>query len=289
MIAAHFDYHCPDTDYRASPGLSYSESKLLQRSPAHYRWAKDNPGRYAPSAQMILGTMLHCAVLEPARFDRDYVTEPRPGMSKNSNEWKAFVTNCALSEQHPISEDERARVFGMRDSLRAHPRIKQVLANGHPEVSCWWHDKATGTDCRARLDWVSEVRGGVLPCDVKTASDASPEAFTRSVFNLQYHRQAAWYEDACNACFKQPTAPMLFLVVESSPPYAAATYALHPTFMTLARAENFRLRSIYTHCVEMYEWPGYDPAITELKPPRWALDPDMRRELDDEEMAREVV
>jgi hypothetical protein len=284
MIAAHYDYHCLDADYRSSRGLSYSESKLLQRTPAHYRWAKDNPGRaFTPTPQMILGTMLHCAVLEPTRFDRDYVLEPEPGLNKNSSAWKTFKGACDLAGQRPITEDERARVFGMRDSLRAHPKIRQVLAHGHPEVSCWWTDKATGADCRARLDWVSEVRGGVLPCDLKTAADASEETFQRSVFNLQYHRQAAWYEDACAACFKGPTAPMLFLVVESSPPFACKPYVLHPFFMKLARDENARLRSIYAHCVEMDEWPAYDPSITELRPPRWALDPDMRRELDAEE------
>lgn len=282
-IATHYDYHCPDADYRASPGLSYSESKLLQRSPAHYRWAKDNPGRaFTPTPQMILGTMLHCALLEPARFDRDYVMEPRPGMSKNSNEWKAFAASCMLSGQRPISEDDRARVFGMRDSLLAHPKAGQILAHGHPEVSCWF--TAEGVDCKARQDWLHELRGGVLPSDVKTAADASEEAFSRSVYNLGYHRQAAWYEDAVEACFKQPCAPMAFLVVESSPPFASAVYTLHPFFMKLARAENSRLRALFKHCTEMGEWPGYDTATTELKPPRWALDPDARRELDLEEM-----
>lgn len=276
------DYHCPDAEYRASEGLSYSESKLLARSPAHYRWMRDHPKlRPAPTYQMILGTMLHCALLEPARFERDYVLAPN--VSKLTNAYKDFAQACVQANQRPITEEDRDKVFGMRDALRTHPRISQVLADGRPEVSCWW--TADGVRLRARLDWVAQMRHGTLPCDVKTTADASPEAFARSVYNLAYHRQADWYLNAVEACLAdlEPALPMLFIVVESSPPYACASYTLHPTFMQLAATENARLRALYKHCMEFDDWPAYDTAITELKPPRWALDADMRRELDIEE------
>ena len=218
---SHIDLHMAQEMYRASPGLSYSETKLLKRSPLHLRYARDNPqvlGR--PSPQMALGSATHCATFEAARFDVEYVMEPAPNMNKNSNAYKEFADACRANGLQPISIEDRERVLGMVASLRAHPRISQVLAKGNPEVSCWWTDPETSVACKGRLDWVHPLQGGHLPVDLKTTTDASPEAFARSITTFEYHRQGWWYQWGYEIATGEPVMPMLFIVVETTAPYA---------------------------------------------------------------------
>ena len=78
---------------------------------------------------------------------------------------------------------------------------------------------------------------------------------------------------------------MMFIVVETLPPYACKPYALSSWFMRQARLMNDRLLSLYAHCCEFDEWPGYDPDITTLEPTAWMLEPELRDAMREEEMA----
>jgi hypothetical protein len=281
-VSTHIDAHVPHEMYRASPGLSYSETKLLERTPLHLRWARDNPQLSKPTPAMMLGTGLHCALLEPARFDVQYVMEPAPNMNKNSNAWKEFADACRVQSLTPISIEDRERILGMIASIRRNEKAAKVLGEGQPEVSAWWSDPTTQVACKGRLDWVHPLQGGTLPVDVKTSADASPEAFARSVVNFAYHRQADWYERGFELASGRPTMPMMFIVVETTAPFACACYTLDPYFMVQARKDNERLLALYAHCCEMGEWPGYDPSIVELSPPAWALDAEVRAQMREE-------
>jgi hypothetical protein len=62
------------SEYFAAPGLSFSSMKDLAISPLRF-WARHiDPNRKPeePSTEMIFGTALHAAVLEPAQFDARY-------------------------------------------------------------------------------------------------------------------------------------------------------------------------------------------------------------------------
>lgn len=59
--------------YHAIPAVSKSDLDKIDRSPAHYKFAKDNP--QPPTTAMIRGTIVHAAILEPDRFEVDYAPE----------------------------------------------------------------------------------------------------------------------------------------------------------------------------------------------------------------------
>jgi hypothetical protein len=260
--------------YRAMDGLSYSESKLLQRSPAHFRYAKDHPEVFTPSTAMAFGSMIHTATLEAARFDERYALGP--SVNKNTKEWKEFIGYCAIQEVLPCTEEDRAAAFACAASVRAHPEVGPLLADGDPEVSFFWEDKATGVPCKGRIDWVHHLTRRALILDLKSTQDAGRIPFARSVVNFQYHRQADWYEVGYAEASGLEVSPMLFVVVETAPPYLCAAYTLDRWFMAQAAKTNQQLRSLYKHCIEFNEWPGYDPAITDLSAPRYALDEELR-------------
>lgn len=277
-------YDMDNAAYRASEELSYTESKLLLRSAAHFRYAKDHPGEmFIPSAAMSFGTMVHTATLEPATFDHRYAIGP--SVSKSTNAWKDHVGWCALQNVLPCMAEDREAAFACAASVKAHPEVAPLLADGHPEVSFFWKDKATGVACKGRIDWVHRRQARACVLDLKTTEDASPVAFKRSILNYQYHRQAHWYEDGFAQASGLEVSPMLFVVVERVPPYACAAYTLDRWFMAQAAKLNYKVRSLYKHCSEMGEWPGYDPAIIDLAAPRYALDEELRELQREEEYA----
>jgi len=276
-------YGMPNAEYRAHEGLSYSESKLLERSPAHLRWWLDHPeARTAPSAPQAFGTMVHTALLEAQTFDQRYAIGPL--VSKNSAQWRDFKTQCESEGILPTTAEDREAAFSCAKNVRAHPVVGPLMATGNAEVSVFWTDHASGAKCKARLDFVAGNKHPLL-LDLKTAQDASRQAFKRSVVTFQYHRQADWYESAYRAATGKPVSPMLFVVVESLPPFAVAAYTLDRWFMAQAKKTNHALRGLYAACMEFDEWPAYDPAISELEAPRYALDDELRAEQREEEYA----
>jgi hypothetical protein len=268
--------------YRDDDALSYSESKLLQRSPLHLKWWRDHPElRGSSSPAQAFGTMVHTAVLEPSTFDHRYAVGPT--VNKNTKEWKEFTAYCADEMILPTTAEDRVAAFTCAENVRAHPVVGPLLADGNAEVSVFWTD-SRGVRRKARLDWVKCSGRFAMPLDLKTTQDASRAAFTRSVVNFQYHRQAQWYETGYAAASGLEVSPMLFVVVESAPPYACVAYTLDRWFYAQAARINADLLDLYRHCVKHNDWPGYDTSITDLTAPRFALDEELR-ELQREEEA----
>lgn len=61
----------PATAYHAHEALSNSRITDMMRSPAHCRWAMDNPDDDTPAT--IFGSALHAMVLQPEIFDAEFV------------------------------------------------------------------------------------------------------------------------------------------------------------------------------------------------------------------------
>ena len=59
----------PNETYHASEGVSKSGLDLMDRSPAHYK----NPKLRKSTRNMEIGTAIHAGILEPERFDKEYV------------------------------------------------------------------------------------------------------------------------------------------------------------------------------------------------------------------------
>lgn len=267
------EFGMSNEDYRASDGLSHSEAKLLRmRTPYHLHMVREHPSHLPPrkpTPQMLLGTAVHCLVLEPTTFDQRYCADL--DASKNSNAYKAFAIECAAQGLTPLSEDDRERVFAMRDSLHRDPEIAKALSGpGESEVSAWWTDPATGVLCKCRPDKDWRIGKGSLLVDLKTTSDASKEAFSKSIASFGYHTQADWYVDGYARAAGRQVHGMLFVVVESEFPYACKAYTLDDIALEQAKRANARVRSLFKTCTESGVWPGYG-GVEEIGLPRWAL------------------
>jgi exodeoxyribonuclease VIII len=253
-----------NAEYHAMPGISKSGLDLINRSPAHYRWAKDNPSD--PTPAMRLGTLTHLAVLEPDRFNSECIVMPVLDRRTKDGKlrWEQFQAD--YPDHELLTSDEHTRIMSIRDAVRAHPMARKLMDRiAEVEVSTFWKDPISGIECRCRPD--AELDNGML-IDLKTTRDAGP-GFERSVRQYRYHVQAAFYGDGLGG---MEVRPMVFIAVETEAPYLVSCNIIGPDSLVAGREAYRRNLDTYAKCVESGIWPGYSDAIQTINLPDWELE-----------------
>lgn len=224
----------PFDEYRTWPGLSYSSMKDLAVSPLRFWHCHLNPERPAeePTAEMKIGSALHCAVLEPAAFDERYACEisaedydgclvtmedlrgwlrdkgltPRGSrkaeviaqVQAHDPDWPILDVLLESQERDTagkttFKKDDWRRIAAAAQALVDEPKLKQILDDGKPEVSILSTDKETGVPLKARLDWATPK----VTLDLKTFSQKRGKSIDQTVadaiFYEKYHHQGYFY------------------------------------------------------------------------------------------------
>ena len=202
----------PFDEYLAIPAASASALKTVAVCPAKLGVEREQ------SAAMRLGSLTHCALLEPGEMVRRYALTDL-GRS-GTKAWAAEEE--AAGGRELVKRDEWDAAIAMCDSVRRHPVARALLEGAATERTLIWIDMETGVRCKARLDALSPLGG---PIDIKTAADASPHGWRKSAERLMYHIQAAHYLAGCRA-LGLPAECMPFIVIESAPPFIVEVYPL---------------------------------------------------------------
>ena len=249
-----------NADYHADPAVSASHLKEISKSPFHY-WSRYlDPDRVAmtPTAAMRLGSLTHCATLEPDELTKRYQLAP----DRRTNAGKAAVVEMAAAGIEAVSEADLAQALQMADAVRSNSIAALLLVNGQAEQSFWWDDIATGMRCKCRPDWFD----GETIVDLKTCQDASPAGFAKAVAAFHYQLQAAHY--LCGTLAKR----FIFVAVEKSAPFATACYELDAQAMVHGSVLRHTSLQRLQDCRAINSWPGYtDGGIQTLQLPGWAL------------------
>lgn len=249
----------PAADYHAWDACSFSRLNILRtKTAAHLKEAMDHPPPQTDA--MRFGSAVHTAVLQPELFERQWaVKQPRS---------EGFMAhNKALIEQGfgLLSEAEWEACGRMRDAVRNHPTAVRVLG-GEAERSAVWTDPETGLLCKARFD---DIRRSTCVVDLKTTTDASPNAFSRSIFNYGYHLQAAHYMAGALALGIEVNH-FVIIAVEKDPPYALKVYRIQDDAFWAGEEDRQRLMIEYKRCVKTGQWPSYPVEPEDISLPPWA-------------------
>ena len=249
-----------NADYHADPAVSASHLKEISKSPFHY-WSRYlDPDRVAmtPTAAMRLGSLTHCATLEPDELTKRYQLAP----DRRTKEGKAAVVEMAAAGIEAVSEADLAQALQMADAVRSNSTAALLLSNGAPEQSFWFDDVSTGLRCKCRPDWFD----GETIVDLKTCSDASPAGFAKAVAQWSYQVQAAHY--LCGTLAKR----FIFVAVEKSAPFATACYELDAQALVHGSVLRHNALQRLQDCRAIQHWPGYtDGGIQTIQLPGWAL------------------
>lgn len=290
-IALGIHFGMPAQDYHALPGGSPSRLKhFLHQPPAKARQELENPDE--PTIQMAMGTLVHSITLEDAPL-RNIALQPdtypapahHPDVKKgliaegyglkwagNAKWCKAWVEEQKANGCLILKQDEVDALIGAKEALRKHPDAVRLLSSGRAEVSLIAEDEGRdGMIVRSRLDFLPDSEPDAL-ADLKFTNDASPEGFSKKIFDLGYHMQAALSLDLWNALAGSvdPRHRFIFIAVEQKPPHLVACYEATPDMIERGRLDWYRCLNTYWNCLRTGEWPGYPTGINPIGLPRWA-------------------
>ena len=245
----------PNEVYHAHESISKSGLDLILRSPAHYRFRE----RSEPTRAMQLGTASHTAILEPARFTNEYALL-KEVKDRRASEYKQAVETHGA--ERVLVAGEADAVVGMQESVLSNKLVMSWLCHGgQAELSVFALDPETGVTVRIRPDFLTPG-GSIL--DLKTTTDARPDAFSKSILNYNYHMQAAFYMDVYKWATGESADSFRFIAVEKDLPHATMMYRLDDTALSEGRKLYRQALNTYADCLERDEWQDYDCGVDEV-------------------------
>ena len=298
-------HHHPDWKYHAAPGVSSSAIKtFVNQSPRHYhqRYVLQQTDRKETDA-MLLGTLVHCLVLEGDQFESRYeqglnaddfpdamrtVPELKKYLEQNNlpttgvkqeliqriiehnpaaQIWDTLVNRQRKSKKRIVKAELWDRARRMRDGVLDNGDAADLLKVGEPELSVWGTHEPTGQLIKCRADW---YRPDGICADLKTCACSSPEQFAKDCARFGYDLQEAHYTTTINSAGK-PCSLFAFIAVESEAPYLCQVYELDSRSRDLAKRRYGKAMKDLEECKTFDHWPGYAENISTLSLPGWYL------------------
>jgi hypothetical protein len=181
--------------------------------------------------EATLGDALHAMLLEPERFDEDFVIGDAPPPSSDA---------APPAEQRTwLSAASCKALATMRAAVLGYERLplRDWLERGDREISCYWTDAAGGR-WKARPDCLCDD----VIVELKTASDIRPNHFMKSRRRFGYDLQAAHYVDGVTRLLgRRPR--FLYVAVESVRPHGIWVHEPEPEAIATAMAHLLEIRS----------------------------------------------
>ena len=248
----------PQETYFATPAISASGLKDVARSPAHYRY-----GRRKESRAMDIGTAIHTAILEPERFEFEFIELSVDDRRKK----EAKDAEAEYGRERILTATEAANIRGMQQAVRAHSRARMQLdVEGWRELSVFAQDPETGANVRCRPDLLT---GNGILLDLKKVRDARDLPMQRAVADYGYDLAAAFYCDVLAWATGHQVSAYALLTVEEEPPHGVRLLVLDDAWIERGRRLYRQALDAYAQCIEAGEWPGYADMISVLPAPRW--------------------
>ncbi len=250
----------PNETYHAHKSISKSGLDKFDIDP--YKFYNSKPMKQTQAMKM--GSAIHCSVLEPDLFEKEYAVEPdwsdclssdaamkqflksvgRAGYSSLKTYDLAimcfecepeikiqFVEKSLWLAEFPNAEiitiAEMEKIKGMQKAVWAHDEARRLLkAQGYCEISGFARDNETGTICRHRFDKLANIDGEWWGVDLKKTQDVREFKFSRTISDYRYHVQDAFYSDQFEWITGEKLAGFKFIAVEEEYPHKVAVYEL---------------------------------------------------------------
>lgn len=253
--------------YHASEGVSSTDLKHIMKSPAHYRYWKDNP--VEDTSALLFGRAVHKYVLEKDDFYSEFAVAPPIDRRTKAGkeEWALF--EAYHKDEDIISCDDMQKIIDMDKALYATPFIDVLLADTIREKSYYTVDEDTGLLLKCRPDIQACIGDEHVLIDYKSCNDASSEAFMKDAIKLGYDLQLAFYKDILDKITGYEHSVM-FIAQEKIAPYCANILQADEYFIKSGRDMYKTMLNTYKECTESGVWYGYlNNEVNSLGLPAW--------------------
>ena len=247
-----------DTDYhKNSEAVSRSGLwRLWTKTPAHFRYV-----RQPETSALALGRAAHTAILEPDTFAERVREGPA---DRRGARWKDALAEAEAAGATLLTEAEYRMALEIRDAASGVAELKLLLSGCEKiENSAYAPDSQFNhVSVKCRPDIYNPAYR--LMADVKTAADASPDAFARAVATYGYHMQDALYSEVWELAGGGGVDGFFFIVLEKTSPPQIAVYELDEAAVAEGRAIYREAVEMYSDCQAAQVWPGYPAGVQKI-------------------------
>lgn len=249
--------------------VSVSELKSFDSSPFSYwnRYILVNPENNKKSAAMVFGSLCHCLVLEPQKFDLEYfVSDVR--RDARTSAYKDILDVAGTRMVISSSEYERAKKV-------TESALKVMQAEGFtdlvPEISYFYEGRGFATKVKARFDAWSPSRQAII--DLKTSQDLPDYSqVVRTILNFKYHWQVAFYMDIHKAVCGKIPKDFYFVFAQTEFPYASVVYKVGKDFINAGRDEYRKAHGLLAEALKNKKEENFPRIVSQkrvLELPHW--------------------
>lgn len=282
-------FDMPRDQYDAIPAFNQSLLKKwieMQSIPAEFKvWFDERHADREISDAFRIGQALDCALLDPVKFEQEFVVVPQDAPKKPTSaqrnakkpspdsvsaicwwdEWNAKTADKTVLDFHEYNSVRR-----MRQELLECPDTADVFAQCRKAVIV---SEIEGFPVKAEFDLWNPKTEHIL--DLKTAESVQPRDFARNAIKFGYDKQVAWYLELAKSVGVEKSV-FDFVCVRSSAPYTVAVHSVmpeivqpHRNLVINARAKLISALYEVAHRLKSDEWQGFSH-YSPLEFPRWA-------------------
>ena len=262
-------YDIAEAEYHALELCSSSYMSKLLKSPAHLRWALDNPDTKRRDA-FVMGSAIHSILLEPDLFSQ-WCRGPEGDRRSAAVKKELAELREEYKDDHILRPEQYDGCLAIRDAVMAHETAKRLLgAEGDSEVTLIWQDEEfPDVTCKARVDRLPiDVGLGVV--DLKSTKSAKKRDFEKSLWAYGYFRQASHYLEGLRILGER-RLDFRFIAVEKEPPFGINVFRLDEGSIDAGALQIRRLIRTYQSCMESGVWPAYPDEEQDCGIPPWAF------------------
>ena len=245
---------------------------MINWSPGHARYKQENPD---DTTSLRLGHAFHPGILEPEKFEKEFVllpvncmsgTRDKPNKGKMAN-LAAFEAQSVANNQIIISPKDFDNIREMRAVVQSDQNAIDLLSQGEAEVSGYFLDPDFDIWIKVRLDWYDQKNRMIT--DLKSCADARHFPFRKAVFDFGDDLQSFMYKYVTTQLTGEDY-DFQFLCVESKGYHGLHIWEADEEMIDTGFKKYTKAMGLYKQCMESGEWPGYDSTPMPLGSPSYA-------------------
>jgi len=262
-------------EYIKTPAVNRSFlHDLITWSPGHARYKVEHPD---DTDSLRLGHAFHPSVLEPEKFEHEFVILPancRSGTKENPNKGMkanlaAFNAQCEANNQLIITQDASDNIRQMAAVVHSDQHAIDLLSNGEAELSGYFVDPDyPDIPIKIRIDWINKNER--ILTDLKSCADAREFPFRAAAHKFGDDLQAFMYLFGTTQITGESYSEFNFICCESKGFHGLAIYTADDEMLNTGWEKYQKAMALYAKCLEKDEWPGYDSTPKPLGSPSYA-------------------
>lgn len=278
-----------NADYHADSAISRSGLMLFRQSPFKFKaeyLANPRPIKKS-TPEMEFGSAFHTFVLEPKKFNQEYIVEPileklpklvrlkdvgKPAFeiykidrAATENRNKQIMEDFAFyaTNKKIISSDNFELLEAMYESLMNHSHAKDLIEGAAYEHSYFWEDAHSGLMVKCKPD---ALHPNII-VDLKTCKSADSRSYQRTMIESGYHIQGAMIREGVYQLTGNDIPNVINICIEKTYPYEIGIKIISESALEAGKQAFIEDLLALNTCLRDNAFASYPTEIVEM--PTW--------------------